>query len=128
MGESRARPAKKGDTHAAGRSIAPKTHFALAREKKSMFIHMRSIILRTAAHPAQDRLCWGLKGQLTEDPVSLLPLRSALLGPSHTHLSFRTLSPRRFHSEAWRRGLDTCFPPELLGDAGLSVWRLSSKL
>lgn len=58
MGESRARPAKKGDTHAAGRLIAPKTHFALAREKKSMFIHMRSIILRTAAHPTQDRLCW----------------------------------------------------------------------
>ena len=37
MGESRVRPAKKGDTHAAGRLIAPKTHFALAREKKSMF-------------------------------------------------------------------------------------------
>lgn len=124
MGESRARPAKKGDTHAAGRLIAPKTHFALAREKKSMFIHMRSIILRTAAHPTQDRLCWGLKGQLPQDRISLLPLRSALLGPSHTHPSFRTLSQRRFQPEAWRSGLDTCFSPKFLGDVqtvGLEV-------
>lgn len=124
MGESRVRPAQKGDIHAAGRLIAPKTHFALAREKKSVFIHMRSIILRTAAHPTQDRLCWALKRQLIQDRISLLPLRSALLGPSHTHPLFRTLTQHRFHSEAWRRGLDTYFSPKFLGDVqavGLEV-------
>lgn len=124
MGESRVRPAQKGDTHAAGRLTTPKTHFALAREKRSMFIHMCSIILRTAAHPTQDRLCWALKRQRIEDHISLLPLRSALLGPSRTHPSFRTLTQHRFHSEAWRRGLDTCFSPKFLGDVravGLEV-------
>ena len=63
MGESRVRPAKKGDTHAAGRLIAPKTHFALAREKKSMFTHVRSIICEPR-HTQLKAACAGASGDI----------------------------------------------------------------
>lgn len=98
-------------------------------QREEIHVYTRAFhYLRTAAHPAQGRLCWGLRGHLTQGRTSSLPLRSALLGPSHTPHHSGPCHSADFSQRPGGVGWTPAFPPSSYVMSGLSVWRLSSKL